>query len=257
MATATGSKCGQVVKALPSDRERGRQADGQSAALCARRRRFPVPSMDRSGDTRHQFAPDDPSAVAEAESILHLAYAFVSVGFLLLGAAILWPSVCPVSAGPHAWTTGAAGLMTLAVMTRASLGHTGRELTASASTQAIYLCAFAAALVRILAAFVERAASYPRLRLVCSVRRLCGDVRPATARQISDTWLSKYPRTNEPCLLTAIRHERQARRPRLQRARHIARWREGEQPAQMRNPCLSSQNRGTGDGSQVVQARKS
>jgi uncharacterized protein involved in response to NO len=43
--------------------------------------------------------------------------------------------------------------MTLAVMTRASLGHTGRELTASISTQAIYLCAFAAALVRILAAF--------------------------------------------------------------------------------------------------------
>lgn len=85
--------------------------------------------------------------------ILHLAYAFVPVGFLLLGAAILWPSVWPASAGLHAWTTGAVGLMTLAVMTRATLGHTGRELIASTSTQAIYLCAFVAALVRILAAF--------------------------------------------------------------------------------------------------------
>ena len=85
--------------------------------------------------------------------ILHLAYAFVPVGFLLLGAAILWPSVWPASAGLHAWTTGAVGLMTLAVMTRATLGHTGRELTASTSTQVIYLSALVAALIRILAAF--------------------------------------------------------------------------------------------------------
>ena len=44
--------------------------------------------------------------------------------------------------------------MTLAVMTRATLGHTGRPLAASPATQAIYLCAFAAALLRIVAAFV-------------------------------------------------------------------------------------------------------
>jgi uncharacterized protein involved in response to NO len=48
---------------------------------------------------------------------------------------------------------GAVGLMTLAVMTRASLGHTGQELVASLPTQLIYLCAFIAALARIIAAF--------------------------------------------------------------------------------------------------------
>lgn len=85
--------------------------------------------------------------------VLHVAYAFVPIGFLLLGAAILWPSIWPASAGIHAWTAGAVGLMTLAVMTRASLGHTGQELVASAPTQAIYLCAFVAALVRVIAAF--------------------------------------------------------------------------------------------------------
>ena len=41
--------------------------------------------------------------------------------------------------------------MTLAVMTRATLGHTGQKLTASASTQAIYAAAIVAALARICA----------------------------------------------------------------------------------------------------------
>lgn len=85
--------------------------------------------------------------------VLHVAYAFVPIGFLLSGAAILWPAIWPASAGVHAWTTGAVGLMTLAVMTRASLGHTGQDLVASAPTQLIYLSAFLAALVRIFAAF--------------------------------------------------------------------------------------------------------
>ena len=42
--------------------------------------------------------------------------------------------------------------MTLAVMTRASLGHTGQPLAAGAGTQAIYLFAFCAATLRIVAA---------------------------------------------------------------------------------------------------------
>jgi uncharacterized protein involved in response to NO len=85
--------------------------------------------------------------------VLHLGYAFVPLGFLLSGASALWASV-PPSAGIHAWTAGAAGLMTLAVMTRASLGHTGQPLTAFLATQAIYACALLAAVMRIAAAFV-------------------------------------------------------------------------------------------------------
>jgi uncharacterized protein involved in response to NO len=85
--------------------------------------------------------------------VLHIAYAFVPLGFLLIGAAVIWPAIFPTSAGLHAWTAGAVGLMTLAVMTRASLGHTGQELIASLPTQLIYLCAFVAALARIIAAF--------------------------------------------------------------------------------------------------------
>lgn len=84
--------------------------------------------------------------------VLHVAYAFVPIGFLLLGAALLWPQAIAASAGIHAWTTGAVGLMTLAVMTRATLGHTGRPLAATPATQIIYLCALVAALARIAAA---------------------------------------------------------------------------------------------------------
>jgi NnrS protein len=53
-------------------------------------------------------------------------------------------------------TAGAIGMMTLAVMTRASLGHTGRVLVASAFTQTIYAAAFTAAIIRICAALEPR-----------------------------------------------------------------------------------------------------
>lgn len=84
--------------------------------------------------------------------VLHIAYAFVPLGFLLTGAAALWPDHAPTSAGIHAWTGGAVGMMTMAVMTRASLGHTGQELAATPATQAIYACLFVAAILRIAAA---------------------------------------------------------------------------------------------------------
>jgi uncharacterized protein involved in response to NO len=84
--------------------------------------------------------------------ILHVGFAFVPIGFVLAGLAVLWPAV-PASAGIHAWTAGAIGIMTLAVMTRATLGHTGQLLAASPGTQAIYLLVTAAALLRIGAAF--------------------------------------------------------------------------------------------------------
>ena len=94
--------------------------------------------------------------------ILHVGYVFVPFGFLLASVAAL--EIVVASAGIHAWTAGAAGTMTLAVMTRASLGHTGRALTASVVTQAIYLAVVVAALARICAA-LEPAWSEPLLHL--------------------------------------------------------------------------------------------
>ena len=82
--------------------------------------------------------------------ILHIAYAFIAAGFLLTAAgAVGWVAE---SAGVHAWAVGAVGTMTLAVMTRASLGHTGHALTASTLTRALYLAVIIAAFARVAAA---------------------------------------------------------------------------------------------------------
>ena len=81
--------------------------------------------------------------------ILHLAYAFVPLGFILTGLAAV--NILPTSAGIHAWTGGAIGTMTLAVMTRATLGHTGHALKASIVTQSLYAAVILAALLRICA----------------------------------------------------------------------------------------------------------
>lgn len=89
--------------------------------------------------------------------VLHVGYAFVPLGFLLIGLSALTFSV-PATAGVHAWTAGAIGLMTLAVMTRATLGHTGRPLRAGPLTQTIYVAIVLAALARIAAAFAGSAA---------------------------------------------------------------------------------------------------
>jgi len=82
-------------------------------------------------------------------TILHVGYFFVPLGFLLNAAAAF--QFLEDSAGMHAWMAGAAGIMTLAVMTRASLGHTGQALTATASTQAIYAAVIIAAVARVCA----------------------------------------------------------------------------------------------------------
>jgi len=59
--------------------------------------------------------------------------------------------VLPSTTALHALTAGAIGTMTLAVMTRASLGHTGRPLVAGHGTTTIYLLVTLAALLRLLA----------------------------------------------------------------------------------------------------------
>jgi uncharacterized protein involved in response to NO len=82
-------------------------------------------------------------------TILHVGYFFVPLGFLLNAVSAF--GLVPPSAGVHAWMAGAAGIMTLAVMTRATLGHTGHALTASAGTQAIYAAIIIAAVARICA----------------------------------------------------------------------------------------------------------
>lgn len=78
--------------------------------------------------------------------VLHAAFAFVGLGFLGLAAAGMgWIAA---AGARHLWLVGAVGLMTLAAMTRASLGHTGRALAATRPVAALYLALILAALAR-------------------------------------------------------------------------------------------------------------
>jgi uncharacterized protein involved in response to NO len=89
--------------------------------------------------------------------VLHFGYAWLALAFVLLGLGVLAPSAFPATAGVHALTAGAFGVMTLAVMTRATRGHTGRDLTAPWGTRLIYLSVNIGALTRVAAAMLPDA----------------------------------------------------------------------------------------------------
>ena len=85
--------------------------------------------------------------------ILHVGYGWLALGLLLLGLNSL-TGILPATAALHALTVGTVGTMTLAVMTRASLGHTGRPLTAGPATKVIYCLITVAAVLRVVSPLV-------------------------------------------------------------------------------------------------------
>jgi uncharacterized protein involved in response to NO len=80
--------------------------------------------------------------------VLHLGYAWLVFGLLFKGVAMVTETV-PEILALHALTIGALGCLTLGVMTRAGLGHTGRPLHVSTMIAASYLLVSLAAAIRI------------------------------------------------------------------------------------------------------------
>ena len=87
-------------------------------------------------------------------AMLHVAYAFIPLGLATLGLTALTGTV-PIAAGLHLLGIGAVGGMTLAVMIRATMGHTGGALVAGPALTTAFLLLMAAALVRALAGELE------------------------------------------------------------------------------------------------------
>ena len=81
--------------------------------------------------------------------ILHVGYLWIPLGLALLGLSLM--GVAPRSAAIHSLTAGAMATMILAVMTRASLGHTARELKAGPLTVALYALVTFGAVLRVAA----------------------------------------------------------------------------------------------------------
>lgn len=79
--------------------------------------------------------------------VLHLAYALIPVALAVKAVALLAGAPW-AAAWLHLQLAGAVSLMILAVMTRATLGHTARALVASPATAAAYGLVLAAALLR-------------------------------------------------------------------------------------------------------------
>jgi uncharacterized protein involved in response to NO len=86
--------------------------------------------------------------------ILHLAYATVPLGFAMVGASILAPGLVDPMGAVHVWAIGTFGTMTLAVMTRASRGHSGQPLAAGRLEVAIYGLVLLGALARVAAPYL-------------------------------------------------------------------------------------------------------
>ena len=80
--------------------------------------------------------------------ILHVGYGWLAMSFMILGGGMLGIGL-PLEDAIHAFTTGAVGVMTLAVMTRASLGHTGRVKHAGPLTLSIYSLVIFGSLLRV------------------------------------------------------------------------------------------------------------
>jgi len=92
-------------------------------------------------------------------AILHIGFFFIPYGFLTIAAADLLPGWSRAAAIPHAWTTGAIGLVTLAMLTRTSLGHSGRPLRATPAISGIYAMVLLSVLTRIAAEYFPGASA--------------------------------------------------------------------------------------------------
>lgn len=80
--------------------------------------------------------------------VLFLGYAWLPLGFALYAAAA-FGVIGPLLA-VHAWTAGTIGVLTIGMMARVALGHTGRPLKPAPLTVAAFVLINAAAAVRVL-----------------------------------------------------------------------------------------------------------
>ncbi len=83
--------------------------------------------------------------------ILHAGFAWMALGVFLLGLSAF--DTVPLSIALHALTTGSIGSFVIGMISRVSLGHTGREIIAGKATVATFYMIQLAALLRVFAGF--------------------------------------------------------------------------------------------------------
>ena len=106
----------------------------------------------------------------------------------LLGLAAIVPSAVPTSGALHALTAGAIGTMTLAVMTRATRGHTGRAIIADPVTKLIYGLVTLGAVLRVAAPFLG--AMYPAALIAGGI--VWSSAVPTGLQRYGDFWSGAF-----------------------------------------------------------------
>jgi len=96
--------------------------------------------------------------------VLHVAYAWLPLGLALKACWLLFDAGWAIK-WLHAFTVGLIATMILAVMTRASLGHTGRPLAVSPAITIAYVLLTLAALLRVFGGAVAPGAYLPAVTL--------------------------------------------------------------------------------------------
>lgn len=91
--------------------------------------------------------------------VLHVGYLFVPIGALTEGFAVSFPDQLAPGVAQHLWMAGAFGLMTLSVMARATLGHTGQALTAGPGNIVMFMCLIGSVFSRVAAGIWPEIAS--------------------------------------------------------------------------------------------------
>ncbi|PHR60176.1 MAG: NnrS family protein [Robiginitomaculum sp.] len=84
--------------------------------------------------------------------ILHIGYVWIIIGLILLGLSAL--NFANLSIAIHAFSAGAIGSLTLGMMVRVSLGHTGRKLHATKFTSASFVLMQIAIIFRVFGAWI-------------------------------------------------------------------------------------------------------
>lgn len=80
--------------------------------------------------------------------VLHLGHAWIVAGLLMKAASAVWLGIQP-SVATHALTAGAIGTLTVGMMARVTLGHTGRKLQVSPLMTIAFIAITLSAVLRV------------------------------------------------------------------------------------------------------------
>jgi uncharacterized protein involved in response to NO len=88
--------------------------------------------------------------------VLHIAYGFIPLGFIAIATSLLFGQVMSSTDALHLWSAGAIGLITIAMMSRVSLGHSGRKTEADKVIAMIYYMLIASVILRFFVSYLPQ-----------------------------------------------------------------------------------------------------